>query len=134
MRQETPLAPRPSESKFERHHQPHRRRVERLADAAAMAEDQVALQRLGVFRRNLNAGEFAKAGVDAVDGGAAFRRRADQIGGGVDGGLRSGIEGGGEGLAPETLQGGERRRSGGENQGHRAPPTIRRCSGLKPMR
>ena len=37
------------------------------SDAAAMRQDQVALQSGCVLGRNLNRGEFAKAGIDPVD-------------------------------------------------------------------
>ena len=41
------------------------------ANAAAMREDQIALQGRDVGRVDLDRGEFAEAGVDAVDGRVA---------------------------------------------------------------
>ena len=48
----TPDAPRPSEASFSAMIKAHDFRRQRLADAAAMRQDQIALQRLGVVGGN----------------------------------------------------------------------------------
>jgi hypothetical protein len=62
--QRTPDAPRPARE-LQRHHQPPRVR-QRSPDAAAMRQDQVALQG-AVSGLRSGRGQFAEAGVDAVD-------------------------------------------------------------------
>src|SRR5579859_6227804 len=44
------------------------RAAERFADAAGVRTDKVDLQLADLFRGNTNAGEFAKASVDAIGG------------------------------------------------------------------
>ncbi len=73
----TPDAPRPSDSSFSTMIRRTVSRLDRLAHAAAMRQDQVALQRGGILRRDLDRGEFAKAGIDAVDRRVALRRRPE---------------------------------------------------------
>jgi hypothetical protein len=55
-----------------------------LADAGAVRQDQVALEGGGVGGGDLDAGELAEAGVDAVDGGVARDGGGDAGRGGLD--------------------------------------------------
>ena len=57
---------------------------ERVAEAAAVAEDQVALELAKLVGGDAGLGEQAEAGVDAVDGLAAGDDAVDRGGGGVD--------------------------------------------------
>ena len=81
-------------------------------DAGIVGEDQIALQLRGLFRRNAGAGQFAEAGVDAVNGFVAlgrprddrFRARHVRPAGAVEQDRRA--------LAVQRFQGRQRNRSG----------------------
>ena len=68
---------------FQRHHQAGDIAGHRVAHAAAMGQDQVALEGGGVLGRDLERGEFAKARVDAVNGGVPCGGGGDLLGCGV---------------------------------------------------
>ena len=72
---------------LQHHHQPGGGAVQRLTDAAAMGQDQIALQCCRVFRCDLDAGQFAEAGIDAIDSFAAARRLATRSAARFDGPL-----------------------------------------------
>ena len=100
-----------------------------------MGEDQVALERRRVGSRDLDAGELAEAGVYAVDGFLAHGGRGDPLGRALDGRLRGTVDARGQALAVDAFELGQRdaaRRKG--HDAHCAPPKMRSCSGLKPMR
>ena len=67
----TPLCPRAEADRLQHHHQPHDPRVERVAEPAAVRQDQVGLQLGQPVVRNAGLGEQAEAGIDAVDGAPA---------------------------------------------------------------
>ena len=79
----TPDAPRPSDKQLERHHQAHRR-GSAAARRRSSGQDQVALQRAVIFRRDADAGELAEPGVDAIDRIFALRRLRNQRGRGIN--------------------------------------------------
>lgn len=71
---------------LERHHQPHHRHRCGFADTGRMRQHDIALQGLQVLALDAHAGQFAEAGIDAVDRLAArddglHRLRAAQYGG-----------------------------------------------------
>ena len=96
------------------------------ADAAAMRQDEVALQGRRVGGVDPDRGEFAEAGIDAVDGCIAGRDRGNAGGGLFDGGIAGGIHPHGIIAAIDFFQRGQRHAAGGENKRHREtsrPPT-----------
>src|SRR6056297_2361086 len=124
----------PERDQFEHHHQPSRRLVQHLANAAAMRQDQVALQGLGLVGRNLDAGQFAKAGVDAVNGRVALGRTPDKVRGGHHLRTHRLVQPRGMALTPDRLELGQADCTGDENLAHAAPSKMRRNSGLNPIR
>ncbi|MEY9166480.1 hypothetical protein ABIE78_004599 [Sinorhizobium fredii] len=110
---------------------------QRLTDAAAMREDEIALQGRHVGTVDLDGGEFAEAGIDAVDGGAARDDLGNAPSGVLDAAIEGAIEVGRLAGPVDRLQVPERYRAGFQNNGHRAilsPMNIRSERGLKPMR
>ena len=89
-----------------------------------MREHDVALKLSQIGRLDAHAGQFAEAGVDAVDRLAAGENPLDRGGardhaavmGGVDGDRRA---------APDRPPVGKRRLAGAENDGHSTPPDAR---------
>ena len=88
-------------------HQPDGVARQRVAEPAAVAEDQVALEVGELVGGDAGLGEQAEAGVDAVDGLAAGDDAVDRGGGGVDRGERGVGQAGGR-AAPQVAQCGER--------------------------
>ena len=89
-------------------------RGKRVAEAAAVAEDEVALELAELVGGDAGLGEQAEAGVDAVDGLAAGDDAIDRGGGGVDRG--EGVVGEARGgAAPQVAQRVEGDGAGGED-------------------
>ncbi len=119
------------------HDQPHDVFRERLADAAAMGEDQIALQRFHVGAVDLDRSQFAETCIDAVDG----RIARDDLGNPRCSLGHTSIEGRVEARRRASpvyrFQIAERNRAGPENDGHRetlSPLKTRSHRGLKPTR
>ena len=113
---------------FQHHKQAGMAAGDGVADAAAMRQDQVALQGGGVFGGDPQAGEFAKPGVDAVNrrvpGGGGFDRGA----GGLDPRFGAAVQGDGQLFAVDAGQIGQGDVASGQGQGcggHRTPPMMR---------
>jgi hypothetical protein len=70
---------RAQRNQFQRHDQADDVLRQRRANAAAMRQDQVALQGGHVLRRDAHRGEFSEAGIDAVDRVAACCDLADPL-------------------------------------------------------
>ena len=99
---------------------------DRVTDTAAMRQDQVALQGGGVFGGDAQAGEFAEAGVDAVNRNVACGGGGDGGGGAFNAGFGGAVERDGQFLAVDAGELLERRMAGGEGQcGQSAPPMMR---------
>ena len=93
----------PGREQLQRHHQPSGGNIQRLADAAAMRQDQVALQLRRIARLNADAGELAETGVDAVNRLVAGGGGADQFSGSLDARQRAGIKLHGDAGAPDLF-------------------------------
>ena len=115
------------------HHQPDDRSGRRLADAGGMRKHDVALQPREVRLGDANAGEFAEAGIHAIDRLALAHDARDRRGARLDPRPAGGIEDR-AGAAVDRAPIREGRRAGiEEDVGHR-PFQTRACSGLKPSR
>ena len=123
----------PEGEQLQRDHQPRFGAGQGRADAAAMAQDQLALQRPRILGVNLAAGQFAKAGVDAVNGRLAHGRPTHQRRSRLDSRPGRRVEDQRSALPIDRLQRIEGGGAGLERD-HAAPPKIRRCSGLNPIR
>ena len=77
---------------LERHHEPHDRNGQRLADAGGMREHDVALERREIGGADAHARELSEAGVDAIDRLALGDDGLDGLGAGLDGGAAILIE------------------------------------------
>jgi hypothetical protein len=124
----------PKAEKLQSHHQSRGRLIERFAHAAAMREDQVALERRRILRRDLDAGKLAEAGIDPIDRRIPLRRRPNQRCSRLDAGAGRGVKPHSRAAAPDLFQKIERRRARIESDGHSVPPKIRAWIGLNPMR
>ena len=106
-----------------------------VANATAVGQDQVPLERFRVFGGDLDACQFAKAGVDAIHGLRAQRGLPYPASSLVDGGSRGAVHRDGKLFAIDPLKirkcDGPR---GQDKRAHASPPKIRSCRGLKPMR
>ena len=111
---------------LQRHHQADDLLREWRADAAAMRQDQVALQGLDVVRRNADACKFAEPGVDAIDRFVAARDAADPGRRLLDAGMAGWVEANRRHLPPETLQVGDGDLSWLQDKRHSISPVMRR--------
>ena len=118
---------------LEREDEADHRRRQRLAHAAAVREDEVALQRRHVAGLDADRGELAEAGVDAVDGRRAGGDRADAGGGAGDAGGGGGVEPDRRAVAPDALEVAERNPAGGDGQHVGTPRKTRVCAGTRPI-
>src|SRR5690606_3897502 len=115
------------------------------ADAAAMRQDQVALEGRGVGGVDLDRRQLSEAGVDAVDRLVAGRDGGDAGSALVDGRVEGAVERHGLTLPVDGGEIGERDLARTKGDGHAmppcermtvesTPPRMRARSGLKPMR
>ncbi|MEY9787198.1 hypothetical protein ABIE77_001756 [Sinorhizobium fredii] len=127
----------PERDELQRHDQADDVIGQRLADPAAMREDQIALQGSDIGAVDLDRSEFAEAGVDAVDGRIARNDLGDARCGLLDAGIEGAVEAGRLAGPVDRFQVLERNRTGRQKNGHRAilsPLKTRSERGLKPMR
>lgn len=82
----------PERDQLQRHDQPHDILRQWRADAAAMRQDEIALQGGHIGAVDLDRGEFAEAGIDAVDRRIAGGDLGDTGSGLGDPGIEGGIE------------------------------------------
>ncbi|MGY4502988.1 hypothetical protein ACVWYH_006945 [Bradyrhizobium sp. GM24.11] len=82
----------PERDDFERDHQAHDRLRRRRANAAAMRDDEVALEQRGLVGRNPLRRQLSEAGVDAIDGSSSLRGLRDDRRGRIDARPECGIE------------------------------------------
>ena len=118
---------------LQRHHQPGDSDRHRLADAGGMRQHDVALEGLEIGGGNADAGQFAEAGVDAIDRLALGDDPCDGLGAGLDL-WPAGIVELRHGAAVDGAPVGQRRIAGLQNEFGHCPLQMRACSGLKPMR
>ena len=104
-------------AELQRHHQPRRRDRGGFADAGRVRQDDVALKLREIGRLDAHAGEFAEAGVDAVDRLAAGEDPLDRGGARGHAGVMGRVDGDRR-AAPDRPPVGKRRLAGAENDGH----------------
>ena len=109
----TPDAPRPSENSFSAMISRDDGVRQRLADAAAMRQDQVALQRRVSSAAIMTDGEFAEAGVDAIDRLVPAAAWATSAAAASIAGRRGGVRAGGQAPALDALPAGRAARRRG---------------------
>ncbi|MGY3563927.1 hypothetical protein ACVWXP_007196 [Bradyrhizobium sp. USDA 4463] len=127
----------PERDDFQRDHQPDDRLGRRRADAAAMRDDEIALEQRGLLGGNALRGQLPEAGVDAIDRGSRLSSVRDDRRSRLDTRPECDIEHDGRAFqhAREIVE--ADRSLDGDHRGARLrhwPLQTRRCSGLKPMR
>ena len=110
--------PATQRQKLQRQDQPHDAALQRIADAAAMRQDQVALKRRHIAPVDADRGELAEAGVDAIDRLIPGDDAGDAVGGAGNPGMGRGVEGNGGAVPVDVLKIGERGLAGGQGAGH----------------
>jgi len=98
-----------------------------------MRQDEIALQRLCVFWRDLHRGEFSKPGIDAINRLRAIGGGQDLLSGHGDRGARGRVEADGRSGSPDLLQLAQSDGTGRKGQ-HGIPPKIRMKFGASPIR
>ena len=104
---------------------------QRLADAAAMREDEVALQGRDIGGVDLDGGQFAEAGIDAVDRRIAGGDLGDAGSGLGDAGVEGGIEPGRLAGPVDGFELFQRDGARVESDGHRSSPFALEDAGME---
>ncbi len=114
----------PERDQLQCHDQAHDLVCKRLAHAAAMRENQIALQRLRIGRIDLDRGKFAEAGIDAVDrrvAGGDFRNARGRL---LDTGVEAAVEYGAFAAPVDLREFSEGDAAGVKRNGHDRIPLV----------
>ena len=105
-------------NQLQRHDEAHDIFRKRFADAAAMRQDQIALERGDIARRNTDRGKLSEAGIDAVNGFVPccdFRNASRSL---FDACVKSRVDADGETLAIDCFKCFKRHAAGLQYEGH----------------